>query len=155
MIALAMLAATFCLASPQDAPPAAQAPVAKALGLATFRFPFTWNTAIPLAGAEVDGLRVNSIYFNKRAPKVWPLKGTDFGTRARVEVTNTAATPRNPGFAVAIYDREDRLVGVATGGTKIGTVAPGATESFELGFHQVLERIPKGERFHLSVELTD
>jgi hypothetical protein len=56
---------------------------------------------------------------------------------------------------VAVFDAEDRLLGVATGGTKFGTVRAGSTESFDLNFHQVLDRLPLGDHFYLSVELTD
>jgi hypothetical protein len=139
----------------QAAPQPAAAPEAKALGFASFKLPFRWDTTIPINGAEVDGLKVVSIFFNKREAKVWPLKGADFGTRAQVEVTNNAAKSRIPGFAVAVFDAEDRLLGVATGGTKIGTVKPGATETFDLNFHQVLDRLPLGDHFYLSVELSD
>jgi len=103
----------------------------------------------------VDGLRVDSIYFNKRETTVWPLKGADFGTRAKVKVTNTSGRSRIPGFAVAVFDAEDRLVGVATGGTKIGSVGAGTTETFDLNFRYVLERLPKGATFFLSIELGD
>jgi hypothetical protein len=147
----------LCLSPQAPAPAAAPkpAPEAKPLSFTSFKLPFTWNALIPIKDAEADGLRIDSIYFNKREPKVWPLRGADFGTRAKVQVTNTAAKSRIPGFAVAVFDAEDRLLGVATGGTKVGTVRPGATETFDLNFHQVLERLPKGDHFYLSVELTD
>ena len=134
-----------------------QAPVnavteAKALSFSSQKFPFKWNLLLPL-GTEVDGLKVNSIFFNKRAFRSNLFKGADFGTRAQVEVTNTAKTARNPGFAVAVFDAEGRLLGVATGGTKFGQVSPGATETFDMSFHNVLERLPRGDHFFLSVEL--
>ena len=141
-------------APPMAQPPALQAPAnaAKPLSFLSQRFGFKWDQVLPLA-AEVDGLRINSIFFDKRTSTVGFLRGADFGTRAEVEVTNHARVNRNPGFAVAVFDAEDRLLGVATGGSKLGTVAPGGTETFELNFHQVLERLPKGDHFYLSVEL--
>ena len=157
-----LLPAMLCLLStdaPAPAPaPAAPAPAAAAprpLGFTSFKLPYVWNKLIAIKDVELDGLKVNSIFFNKREAKVWPLKGADFGTRASIEVTNNSAQPRIPGFAVAVFDSEDRLLGVATGGTKFGAVRPGSTESFSLNFHQVLERLPKGDHFHLSIELTD
>ena len=83
------------------------------------------------------------------------LKGAEFGTRAQVEVTNTAKYPRIPGFAVAVLDKDGKLLGVASGGTKFGTVKPGETETFDLNFTQVKERLPLGASFVLSVELRD
>ena len=58
-----------------------------------------------------------------------------------------------PGFAVAVFDAEDRLLGVASGGTKIGTVKPGETETFDLNFSYVTERMPLGAYAVLSLEL--
>jgi hypothetical protein len=139
----------------KPAPEVKAAPEARALSFASFRLPFSWDTVIPIEGADVDGLKIKSIYFDKHEPKFWPLKGADFGTRARVEAANTSTKSRVPGFAVAVFDAEDRLLGVATGGTKLGTVGAGTTETFDLNFHQVLERLPKGDHFYLSVELSE
>ncbi|WP_306597909.1 hypothetical protein [Geothrix sp. 21YS21S-2] len=151
---LSLLLPVLLALAPQEPAPATPPP-AQPLSFASFRLPFTWNALIPIKGVEIDGLKVTSIYFNKREANVWPLKGADFGTRAKVEVTNTAAKDRTPGFSVAVFDAEDRLLGVASGGTKIGSVGAGTTETFDLNFRQVLERLPKGDHFYLSIELRD
>ena len=149
-----LLPSLLCL---MPAAQAAQAPMpeAKALSFTSFKLPFSWNQVIPIKDAELDGLKINSIYFNTRSLKLGPLKAGEFGTRAHIEVTNASDKPRSPGFAVAIFDEDDRLVGVATGGTKLGPVHPGEIETFDLSFHQVTERISKGSRFYLAVELTN
>jgi len=103
--------------------------------------------------AEVDGLKLNSIFFNKRTLTL--IKSAEFGTRAVVSVTNSAAATRVPGFAVAVFDAEDRLLGVASGGPKIGGVPAGQTETFNLSFSQVVDRIPKADHFYLTVELSN
>ncbi|WP_243317682.1 hypothetical protein [Geothrix paludis] len=155
------LAALLCLAQAPPAPPAAApapapAPVADAsLSYFSESFPFAWDRVIPLS-VNVDGLKVSSIFFNKRM--VQPgffniLQGAEFGTRAQVEVTNTAKYPRIPGFAVAVLDKDGKLLGVASGGTKVGTIKPGETETFDLNFTQVKERLAKGDRFLLAIEL--
>jgi len=139
-------------AAPAPAAATPAAPGSKSLSFFSERYPFRWDQLIQLP-AEVDGLKVNSIFFNKRTLTI--LKSADFGTRAVVAVTNTASATRVPGFAVALFDAEDRLLGVASGGPKIGGVPPGGTETFDLSFHQVLERIPKADHFYLAVELTN
>jgi hypothetical protein len=113
-------------------------------------FPFAWDRIIPLT-INLDGLKVTSIFFDKRVVQF--LKGAEFGTRAQVEVTNTSKRPKVPGFAVAVLDKDGRLVGVASGGTKFGTISPGDTESFDLNFMQVKERLSAGDRFLLAIEL--
>jgi hypothetical protein len=147
----------------QTTPPApAPAPVVAAanilatpLSFYAESFPFQWDRTIPLT-TNLDGLKVNSIFFNKRM--VQPgffnfLKGAEFGTRAQVEVTNTGKYPKIPGFAVAVLDKDGRLLGVASGGTKLGTVKPGDTETFDLNFTQVKERLSSGDKFLLAIEL--
>jgi hypothetical protein len=118
---------------------------------------FTWDRTIPLS-IDLDGLKVSSIFFNKRMiqPGFFNIfKGAEFGTRAQVEVTNTGKHPKVPGFAVAVIDKDGRLLGVASGGTKLGTVKPGETETFDLNFSQVKERLASGDRFLLAIELRD
>jgi hypothetical protein len=58
-----------------------------------------------------------------------------------------------PGFALAVLDKDGRLLGVASGGTKVGTISPGDTETFDLTFSQVKERLMSGDRFLLAIEL--
>jgi len=116
---------------------------------------FVWDRTIPLA-INLDGLKVTSIFFNKRKVEKSLfnfLKNAEFGTRAQLEVTNTSKSPRIPGFAVAVLDKDGRLIGVASGGTKLGTIKPGETETFDLNFSQVKERLVSGDRFLLAIEL--
>lgn len=135
-------------------PPAKTSPESTPVSLAFFsqRFPYAWDQLLPLK-AEVDGVKLHSIFFNRRAMGKGPLVGMEFGTRAQVEVTNTTAKPRTVGFAVAVFDRNQRLVGVASGGTRWFSLRAGATGTFDLAFSQVLERLPLGDHFVLSMEL--
>ena len=116
---------------------------------------FIWDRTIPLA-INLDGLKVTSIFFNQRKVEQGFfsfLKNAEFGTRAQLEVTNTSNAPRIPGFAVAVLDKDGRLIGAASGGTKLGTIKPGETETFDLNFSQVKERLASGDRFLLAIEL--
>lgn len=142
---------------PLPAEPAVQAPAAPGVAPLSFgggSFKFYWDTTIPM-NLEVDGLKVTEVYFNVRRSRYSWLKDAEFGTRAHVTVTNTSKRSRVPGFAVAVLDADGKLLGVASGGTKVGTVAPGETEDFDLNFTQVKERLPKGATFLFSVELRD
>lgn len=148
---LAQTPATPPAAAPA-APPAQAAKDPKPLSFLSERHPFQWDQVIKLE-SEVDGLKLESIFFNKRTLPL--LKGAEFGTRAVVKVTNTTNTSRTPGFALAVFDSENRLLGVATGGPKLGGVPAGETETFDLGFSKVTERIPRADHFFLTVELTN
>lgn len=117
-------------------------------------FPFHWNQLQTL-DVNVDGLKVTSLAISKREPKSKLFQGPNYGSRALIYVTNTSKKSRTPGFAIAVFDKDGRLLGAANGGTKIGTVKPGTTETFDLAFFQVKERLPKGDHYVLSVELRD
>jgi hypothetical protein len=147
-----LLAALPLLQAPPPVPPEAPKAEATSLSFASLRRPFLWDRLLPVELA-VDGLKVNSIFFNLRESKVKLFQGPTFGTRAQVEVTNTSKTTQIPGFAVAVLDSEGRLLGAATGGSKLTGVKPGETETFDLNFDQVNTRIPKGASFLLTVEL--
>ena len=126
----------------------------KPLSFHSQRFDYKWDTLLPL-NIEVDGLKVNTIFFNRRKINSWPLKSADFGARAQVEVTNKSKQTRIPGFAVAVFDAENRLLGVGNGGAKVGSIDPGGTETFDLNFSRVSERLPLGVYFYLTVELVE
>jgi hypothetical protein len=154
LLALAQAAPQEKTPEPKPEPAAAQAASAPQvpLSFASKRYDFKWDKTLAL-GLELDGLKVSSIFFNNRELKASWIKDANFGTRAQVEVTNTSKATKIPGFAVAVLDAEGRLVGAATGGSKLTGVKPGETETFDLNFDQVNVRIPKGATFLLTVEL--
>jgi hypothetical protein len=164
MLNLLLPALLLLAQDPAPAPPAAPAaqdtaaapqPAAaksKPLSFLSQEFKFRWDQFMPL-NVELDGLKVNSIFFNKRTMTLF--KSAEFGTRAVVEVTNTSGASRVPGFAVAVFDKENQLLGVASGGPRIGGVGAGQTETFTLSFSNVYERIPRADHYILTVELTN
>lgn len=140
--------------APAAAParPAAASAHLKPLSFLSRQFKFHWDQLMPL-DLQLDGLQIKSIYFNKRTMNLF--RSAEFGTRAVVKVTNGASATRVAGFAVAVFDADNQLLGVASGGPKIGGVAAGDTDTYELSFHQVVERIPRADHFILAVELTN
>lgn len=141
------------LAAPQTpAPTNTKAP--QPLAFSSQKLPYAWDRLLPLK-MEVDGIKLNTIFFNRREVAKGPLKGATFGVRAQVEVSNTSTKPRSVGFAVAVFDADGRLLGVASGGTKYRALRPNTTDEYDLDFAYVLERLPKGDHFVLSVELGD
>ncbi len=143
-------------ATPQSTPEGVAPKTAelRPLGFFSQKFPYQWDVLLPLK-TEVDGLKLNTIFFNRREIRSGLLKGAEFGTRAQIEVTNTGKRSRMPNFAVAVFDDESRLLGVAIGGSKLTGVAPGETETFDLNFSRVLQRLPKGTHFVLSLEFAE
>jgi hypothetical protein len=124
--------------------------VLKPLSFLSTRLPFHWDKSIKI-GEEVDGLIIQSVIFNKRKSNLF--KRMDFGIRAKIGIMNTSSHLRMPGFAIAVFDAENRMLGVASGGNRIGGVRAGESTTFDLNFYQVVERISKAEYFYLSTEL--
>jgi len=156
----AFLAFGLCIAAQHATAQGAPAPQqgldnpTEPLSFASQKANYDWDRVVPLDMA-VDGLTVKSIFFNKRRIVKGPFKGATFGTRARVEVINTSDKPKNAGFAVAVFDDHDNLLGVASGGNVFGVVKSGRTTTFDMNFTQVKERLQRGAYFVVSVELAD
>lgn len=152
--ALLLLAPPEALPVPKVDTPAPKivAPAPKALSFASQRTAFKWDQLIPM-NLEVDGIKVNSIFFNRKDFRFF--KTVELSARAQLDVTNTASKGRRPGFAVAVFDKEDRLLGVASGGPIFGRLSSGATSTYDLDFSHVVERLANGAYFVLSVELSD
>jgi len=146
-----LLSALLSLSPAQAEAP--KAPVGtKALSFVSQRLNYHWDQLLPLQ-VEVDGIKVNSIFFNRKEVKI--LKTLELGARAQLDVTNTTGKARRPGFAVAVFDKEDRLLGASCGGPRFARLGPGETNTFDLDFSHVVERLPNGAYFVLSVELAD
>lgn len=135
-------------------PPAVPAEVKplQSFSFSSASYPYHWDQLLPV-NLEVDGLQVKTIFFNEREPTNRFLKGRKYGFRAQLEATNTSAKPCKPSFAVAVFDEEGRLLGAANGGTRLGTVKPGETETFDLNFSHVKQRLHRGSKFFLTIEL--
>ncbi|MCE1228402.1 MAG: hypothetical protein LWX11_02755, partial [Firmicutes bacterium] len=82
---LPVLLSSFLLTQTPDAPKAApQAPAQpqalKPLSFFSRKYPYRWDTVLKLE-EEVDGLKLNTIFFNRREIASGLLKGAEFGTR--------------------------------------------------------------------------
>nr|WP_320133220.1 hypothetical protein [uncultured Holophaga sp.] len=139
--------------APAQAPLQGQkAPAPQPLSYTSRRCTFKWDQLLPL-DIGIDGIKINSIFFDQKEIKI--VKTIRMGARAQVDVTNTSQRSLRPGFAVAVFDQEDRLLGVASGGPWIISLAAGQTSTYDLDFSNVVERLPKGAYFILSAELAD
>lgn len=148
----ALLGATPAPSKLEPVPP--HQALSKSLSFVSQRIPFRWDATIPL-DIEVDGLKVTSIFFNRKEFKGGFFKGTDFGIRAQLEVANHSKHPKMPGFAIAVFDANNQLLGASNGSTRYGTLQPGMTDVADVSFRQVKERLPKGDTFILSIELSE
>jgi hypothetical protein len=109
--------------------------------------------AILDVGAEVEpGLRLDSVHF------LVPQAGGDGYTRTagniqvEVALSNTGSASHRIGIALALYDEDGRLLGVASGGDKIFPLKAGRQGVYTLTFDHVNGSAAKATRFQVTVE---
>jgi len=111
------------------------------------RYKFEGNKWLALDLAVGD-VRAETIRFE------WPatLMRMKTGYKASVKVTNGSSRNVGIGIAVAIYDKDVKLVGSGTTGTTLGTIDPGDTSQFTIDFKDVTARLEQADQFHIVLE---
>ena len=59
---------------------------------------------------------------------------------------------RKVGLAIALFDAEDRLLAVASGGSKLASIKPGRRKTFTLDFDGVFAEANRAVTFQVSLE---
>ena len=67
-------------------------------------------------------------------------------------ISNTSGESRKVGLALALFDEEGRLLGVASGGSKLASIKPGRQKSFILLFDGVNSEAHRAATFQISME---
>ncbi len=114
-------------------------------------YQFKKDVTLQLTAVTDDGLRVDTVRFEFPATA-----GGRFGSGGNVSVevaiSNTASTGHKVGIAVALFDDEDRLLGVASGGSRLVALKADRQKSFRLIFDGVNGEVLRAETFKISVE---
>src|SRR5881296_1825973 len=86
------------------------------------RYKFEGNKWLALDLAVGD-VRAETIRFE------WPatLMRMKTGYKATIKIANGSSRQVGVGLAVAVYDKDVKLIGAGTGGTTLGTIDPGST----------------------------
>ncbi len=104
-------------------------------------------------GVEIDaGLRLDGIRFTLPSTVDGKIVRTGGFATAHVAVSNTGEASRRVAIAVALYDDESRLLGVASGGVGLFPLKPGRQGTYSLTFEDVNAEIPRATKFQISVE---
>lgn len=104
-------------------------------------------------GADVDGgLRLDTVRFELPSPVGEDIRRVGGLVKAEVAVSNTSEEPWRFGIAIALFDDEDRLLGVASGGTGLRSLAPGRQRVYTLVFEKVSMEAARSTTFYVSVE---
>jgi len=112
------------------------------------RYKFEGNKWLALDLAVGD-VRADTIRFE------WPatVMRVKAGYKATVKITNGSSRQAGVGIAVAIYDKDSRLVGAGTAGTTLGTIDPGSAAQFTVDFKDVTTRLEQADQFHIALEI--
>jgi hypothetical protein len=112
------------------------------------RYKFEGNKWLALDLAVGD-VRAETIRFE------WPatLMKMKTGYKATVKISNGSSQQVGVGLAVAIYDKDVKLIGAGAGGTTLGTVDPGGTAQFTVDFKEVTARLEQADQFHIALEI--
>jgi hypothetical protein len=105
-------------------------------------FEYREDVTLEIGKATEGGLRLDGVHFHGKSE---PL-------RADVAVSNISSGPLKAGVAIALFDDDGRLVGVASGGTQILPVRAGRQKSYPLIFSHVNGEIARAKTFQISLE---
>lgn len=111
------------------------------------RYRFEGNRWLSLDLA-IEDVRTDTIRFD------WPstVLGFKTGYKATVKVVNGSSRQVSIGVAVVLYDADNKLLGVGSTGTKVGTLSPGDSADFNLEFSHVTERLDQATQFHIALQ---
>jgi hypothetical protein len=115
-------------------------------------YAFKPDTTLKIGAEMPEGLRLDSVEFVLQKD---PNEGGTFnGPKVKVSVSNLGKTGVKVGVAIAITDADGRLVGVASGGTKLFPLRADRQIVYTLMIDGVRAELTKGTVFRISVEPT-
>jgi hypothetical protein len=116
------------------------------------RFELKTGVLLEIGATTPGGARLDTVRFLVPVPVEGKHRRTGGEVKAEVAVSNTGTAPLQVGLAIAIHDKEERLVGVASGGTGLIPIPPGRQKTFDLVFQDVNDDAPAATTFQISLE---
>ena len=141
-----LLLVGIVLAASSAASPALQA------DLLSKKYLFKDAVILEMGVTTDDGVRLDTARFQLPSKLGGRVTRTGGVIGAEVAVSNTSADPRKVGLALALFDEEGRLLGVASGGSKLASIKPGRQKSFILIFDDVNMQAHRTTTFQVSME---
>ena len=114
-------------------------------------YAFKADTILEIGTEMPGGLRLDSVEFV--LPKSDANQGGTFGgPKVKIGISNLGTSSVKIGVAVAVTDADGRLVGVASGGTKLFPVRADRAIVYSLSINGVRSALAEGTVFRISVE---
>jgi len=116
------------------------------------RYQFKSGVVLEMSASNQRGLRLDTVMFQMPETVEGRLTVASGLLRAQVVVSNLAAESRKVGLAIALYDDEDRLLAVASGGSKLASIKPDRARTYSLVFEGVFAEALRATTFQISLE---
>jgi hypothetical protein len=116
-------------------------------------YAFKPDTVLEVGTEIPGGLRLDSVEFVLPKPGE-EQRGVFAGPKVEVGISNLGSSAVKIGVAIAVTDGEGRLVGVASGGTKLFPVRADRAIVYTLSINGVRSAMAEGTVFRISVEPT-
>jgi len=116
------------------------------------RYQFKAGVVLEMSVPTKSGLRLDTVAFAMPETTDGRLTVASGLLRAQVVVSNLAAEPQKVGLAIALYDDADRLLAVASGGSKLASIRPDRSRTYSLVFEGVFAEALRATTFQISLE---
>ena len=114
-------------------------------------YEFKPNTVLKVGADVGGGVRLDTVEFVLSHDDGSP-GGLFSGPKVKVTISNLSDGSRKVGVAIAVADAENRLVAVASGGTKLFPLRAGRQIVYTLDIDGVMNELTHGSAFRISVE---
>jgi hypothetical protein len=120
-----------------------------AAGIISKTYEFNAGAILEIGMPTDDGLRLESVRF--QMPTTTGVRTSSEAT-IEVIVSNGSDRGKRVGIGVALFDAQGRLVGVASGGTRLVGLKAGRNKSYKLVFADLNVEAPRATTFQISLE---
>jgi len=114
-------------------------------------YTFKIGTILEVGAEMPGGLRLDSVEFVLPEDGAKP-SGSFSGPKVKVSISNLGTAAVKVGVAIAVTDGDGRLVGVASGGTKLFPLRADRQIAYTLSIDGVRSELAAGTVFRISVE---
>ena len=114
-------------------------------------YAFKPNTVLQVGATLEAGLRLDTIEFVVTSDDGSP-SGAFAGAKVRIAISNVGDKSVKVGISLAVTDDTNRLVGVASGGTKLVPLRADRQMPYVLDVDGANSELPKGTAFRISIE---
>lgn len=115
-------------------------------------FEFKDAVTLEIGASTGDGLRLDSVRFHVPPTAGSPGQRTGGLANAEVAVSNVGEKAHKVGVALALFDAQGRLLGVASAGTSLRPLKTGRQRTYTLVFDHVNGEVHRATRFQVSLE---